>query len=311
MTDLDTVPWLRGDDPGTGPAVRRVPVSPGGRKRGGWELSRRTLLRAGTAVGMAALSVFPAARRAYADGYEIYAACPTYASDHNCSPGCGPSTIFADSCNTSGTNIGFHKNDGVTWMLRPNQCYGGTYDGWLWLYNGACGACTCSVERRCHDGYKKTSSGWVKSICRWNTKCGCLGTVSWPTTQRTNTGVNVYTVQHLLTARGHATEIDGIFGGDTEAKVKSFQAAAGIGATGVVNATTWPALVTTVRSGVTSHAVRAAQRQLNRRGYVLVVDGVFGAGTDSATRDFQRQNGLTVDGVIGVNSWRTLTGAAV
>ncbi|WP_405110258.1 peptidoglycan-binding protein [Micromonospora sp. NBC_01405] len=311
MTDLDTVPWLRGTDPGTGPAVRRAPVHPGGRKRAGWELSRRTLLRAGTAVGMAALSVFPAARRAYADGYTIYAGCPTYASNHNCSPGCGPSTIFADSCITSGTNTGFHKNDGVTWTLRPNQCYGGTYDGWLWLYQGACGACACSVERRCHDGYKKTSSGWVKSICRWNTKCGCLGTVSWPTTQRTNTGVNVYTVQHLLTARGHATEIDGIFGGDTEAKVKSFQAAAGIGATGVVNATTWPALVTTVRSGGSGDAVRAAQRQLNRRGYVLVVDGVFGPGTDSATRDFQRQNGLTVDGVIGVNSWRTLTGAAV
>ncbi|WP_433349816.1 peptidoglycan-binding domain-containing protein [Micromonospora sp. CA-111912] len=311
MTDLATVPWLRGTDPGTGSAVRRVPVEPGGRKRAGWELSRRTLLRAGTAVGMAALSVFPAARRAYADGYTIYAGCPTYASNHNCSPGCGPSTIFADSCNTSGTNIGFHKNDGVTWILRPNQCYSGTYDGWLWLYQGACGACACSVERRCHDGYKKTSSGWVKSICRWNTKCGCLGTVSWPTTQRTNTGVNVYTVQHLLTARGHATEIDGIFGSDTEAKVKSFQTAAGLGATGVVNATTWPALVITVRSGVTGDAVRAAQRQLNRRGYVLVVDGDFGPGTDGATRDFQRQNGLTVDGVIGVNSWRTLTGAAV
>ncbi|MER5704907.1 peptidoglycan-binding protein [Micromonospora sp. NPDC002296] len=311
MTDLETVPWLRGTDPGTGPAVRRVPAHPGGRRRAGWELSRRTLLRAGTAVGMAALSVFPAARRAYADGYTIYAGCPTYASDHNCSPGCGPSTIFADSCNTSGTNTGFHKNDGVTWILRPNQCYGGTYDGWLWAYNGACGACTCSVERRCHDGYKKTNSGWVKSICRWNTKCGCLGTVSWPTTQRTNTGVNVYTVQHLLTARGHATDIDGIFGSDTEAKVKSFQAAAGIGATGVVNAATWPALVVTVRSGVTGDAVRAAQRQLNRRGYVLVVDGVFGAGTDGAARDFQRQNGLTVDGIIGVNSWRTLTGAAV
>ncbi|MEH1099530.1 peptidoglycan-binding domain-containing protein [Micromonospora sp. CPCC 205561] len=311
MTDLDAVPWLRGTDPGTGPAVRRVPRHAGGRGRAGWELSRRALLRAGTAVGMAALSVFPAARRAYADGYTIYDGCPTYASGHNCSPGCGPSTIFADACNTSGTYAGFHKNDGTTWILRPNECYGGTYDGWLWLYQGACGACACSVERRCHDGYRRTSSGWVKSICRWNTSCRCQGTVGWPTTQRTNTGVNVYTVQHLLTARNHPTAIDGIFGADTEAKVRSFQAAAGIGTTGIVDPVTWAALVVTVRSGDTGHAVRAAQRQLDRRGYALTADGIFGPATDSATRDFQRQNGLTADGVVGVNSWRTLTGAAV
>lgn len=310
MTALDAVPLLRGTDPGTESAGRRAPVRTDGRTRAGWALSRRALLRAGTAVGMAALSVFPAARRAYADGYTIYDGCPTYASDHNCSPGCGPSTIFADACNTSGTYTGFHKTDGVTWTLRPNECYAGTYDGWLWHYQGACGACACSVERRCHDGYRKTSSGWVKSICRWNTQCGCLSTATWPTTRRGDTGVNVYTVQHLLTARGYATTVDGIFGSGTESKVKSFQTAAGIAATGVVDATTWPALVTTVRSGDTGHAVRGAQRQLNKHAYGLVVDGVFGPGTDSAARDFQLQNKLTADGVIGQNTWRTLTGAA-
>ncbi|HEY0699716.1 MAG TPA: peptidoglycan-binding protein, partial [Micromonospora sp.] len=303
----DAVPSLRGTDPGTGSAERRPPA----RTRTTWALSRRALLRAGPAVGMAALSVFPAARRAYADGYTIYGGCPTYASDHNCSPGCGPSTIFADACNTSGTYTGFHRTDGVTWILRPNECYAGTYDGWLWRYQGPCGACDCSVERRCHDGYRKTSSGWVKSICRWNTQCGCPSTVSWPTSRRGDTGVNVYTVQHLLTARGYPLTVDGIFGSGTEATVKSFQTATGLAATGVVDATTWPALVVTVRSGDTGHAVRGAQRQLNRHAYGLVVDGVFGPATDSAARDFQLQNGLTADGVIGPNTWRTLTGGAV
>lgn len=311
MTALAAVPMLSGADPGTGPAGRRVPVDPDGSGRTGWALSRRGLLRAGTAVGMAAISIFPAARRAHADGYSIYASCPSYASDQNCSPGCGPSTIFADACNISGTYAGYHKNDGVTWILRPNECYAGTYDGWLWLYQGACGACACSVERRCHDGYRKTSSGWVKSICRWNTRCGCLSTVGWPTTRRGESGANVYTVQHLLTARGYPTAVDGIFGSDTETKVKSFQTSVGIGATGVVDTFTWPALVVTVRSGDTGEAVRAAQRQLNKHAYKLVVDGVFGAGTDSATRDFQRQNGLTVDGIFGPNTWRTLAGGAV
>ncbi len=313
MITLDAVPTLRGPDPGTGTAPRqRPPTSPiRSRLTTSWALSRRTLLQAGTALGLTALSIFPAARRAYADGYTIYSGCPTYASNHNCSPGCGPSPIFAAACNTSGTHTGFHKNDGTTWKLRPNQCYGGTYDGWLWRYQGACGACACSVERRCHDGYRKTSSGWVRSICRWNTKCGCLTSVSWPVTQRGHTGPNVYTVQHLLTVRGYPTTVDGIFGSGTQTKVKQFQTAKGITATGNVATLTWPALVISVRSASTGHAVRGAQRQLNKHAYGLVVDGVFGAATNAAVRDFQRKNGLAVDGVMGVSTWRTIVGGAV
>lgn len=311
MTSLDTVPVLRGSDRGTGGARRRPSSGGGLRTVRSWALSRRAVLQAGTALGMAALSVFPAARRAYADGYTIYGGCPSYAGDHDCSPGCGPSTIFADACNTGGAYTGYHKNDGTTWKLRPNQCYAGTYDGWLWRYQAACGACACSVERRCHDGYRKTSSGWVNSICRWNTQCDCLTPVSWPTTRRGDTGADVYTVQHLLTARGYSTAVDGIFGSATESRVMEFQADSLLGVNGVVDPATWPALVITVRSGDSGHKVRAAQRQLNKYAYGLAVDGAFGPLTDAAVRDFQRQNGLTVDGVVGQNTWRTLTGGAV
>ena len=77
MIALDAVPALRGTDPGTGTAIRRAPVHTDGGTRSGWGISRRTLMRVGTAMGMAALSVFPAARRAYADGYTIYDGCPS------------------------------------------------------------------------------------------------------------------------------------------------------------------------------------------------------------------------------------------
>lgn len=302
------VPPLRGARPPGAPVVtRRLPAP------APWHaLPRRSMLAAaiagGTAAGFAALGVFPAVRRARAEGYTIYSRCPSYADDHNCSPGCGPSTIYADACVTSGTLLGFHKDDGVTWTLRPNQCFTGGYDGWLWMYSGACGACACYVERRCHDGYRRTGSGWVKSICRWNTQCGCPGTVSWPTVRRGSTGVDVYAIQHLLTARGYATTADGIFGSGTEAKVKSFQQAAGLTVDGIVGRATWEALVITVDRGDQGGAVTAAQRELNSYGYQLALDGVFGPMTESTTQDFQRQNGLTVTGVVSTGTWRTLAG---
>jgi hypothetical protein len=294
---MTVVPALRG--PGRRPTTRR-PVN--------WTVTRRSVMQAGTAVGLALLGAFPAARRAIADGYTIYPRCPSYASDHNCSPGCGPSTIFADACETSGPHLGFHKDDGVTWTLRPNQCFSGSYDGWLWRHQGPCGACACSIERRCHDGYRQTGSGWVRSICRWNTDCGCLQTVAWPTVRRGNTGANVSTVQHLVTFHGFPTTVDGIFGSNTEARVRDFETSRGLTVDGVVDPQTWPALVVTIRRSDTGSAVRAGQVQLNRYGYALTVDGVFGPATEAAVRDFQRQNGLTIDGVLGQSGWRTLTG---
>lgn len=312
MTSWELVPPLRGADPGTGTATRRRPATRMPRPAGSMPVSRRTVLRAGaalgTAAGMAAIGVFPAARRAYADGYDIYGSCPSYASDHDCSPGCGPSTIFADACNTSGTYAGFHKDDGVTWTLRPNQCYSGNYDGWLWRYQGACGTCTCYVERRCHDGFRQTGSGWVRSICRWNTDCGCPGEVTWPVVRRGNSGANVYTVQHLLNFHGATLTADGAFGPLTETAVRDFQVTSGLPDTGIVDARTWPVLIVTVRRNDRTEAVRAAQRQLNKYGYALTVDGVFGAATESAVREFQRQNSITADGVVAQRTWRALTG---
>lgn len=319
MTSLDQIPTLR--RPATaaadGPAVhapRRTgrfrPGSPAGGPHG-TVLRRRRFLQAATVAGFAALGVFSAARQAYADGYEIWEGeCPSYAADHDCSPGCGPSTVFADACVTAGTYVGFHKDDGQTWTLRPNQCYAGTYDGWLWRFDGPCGTCGCGIERRCHDGYRNTGSGWVRSICRWTTDCGCEGSVTWPTVSRGDRGPDVTTVQHLLTHRDFGTDVDGIFGPLTENQVTSFQAAEGLPATGTVASQTWPALVTTVRDGDSDDAVRGAQTQLTKHGHNLEADGVFGPLTREATVAFQRDHDLTVDGIIGDQTWRTLTGTA-
>lgn len=276
-----------------------------------WATTRRRVLQAGTALGFAALGVFPSARKAYADGYDIYdGPCPSYASSHDCSPGCGPSTVYADACETSGEHAGFHKNDGVTWTLRPNGCFGGTYDGWLWRFNEACGACGCYIERRCHDGYRKVGGSWVRSICRFNTDCGCPTSVTWPTVDRGDRGPNVQSIQHLLTHHEFPTNVDGIFGTDTEARVIDFQESETLTANGIVNAATWALLVVTVRRGDSGEAVRAAQRQLVKHGLQLTVDGTFSSSMETLVRTFQQSNGIAVDGVVGQNTWRLMTGGA-
>ena len=45
--------------------------------------------------------------------------------------------------------------------------------------------------------------------------------------------------------------------------------------------------------------VRWVQTKLNADGAKLEVDGIFGALTDAAVRQFQKNHHLTVDGIVG------------
>ena len=52
--------------------------------------------------------------------------------------------------------------------------------------------------------------------------------------------------------------------------------------------------------------VRKLQTALNRAGANLTVDGSYGARTEQAVRNFQEDNGLTVDGLAGPATMRAL-----
>ncbi|GAA2442145.1 peptidoglycan-binding protein [Streptomyces macrosporus] len=66
----------------------------------------------------------------------------------------------------------------------------------------------------------------------------------------------------------------------------------------------------TLRSGSTGAQVKAAQHLLNQHGFNAgTVDGVFGAGTESAVKAFQANRGLTADGVVGARTWTALLSA--
>lgn len=61
-----------------------------------------------------------------------------------------------------------------------------------------------------------------------------------------------------------------------------------------------------LRNGSQGNFVYLLQFILNQYGYNLSVDGIFGTRTLNAVRDFQRNNSLSVDGLVGNNTWKTL-----
>ena len=58
-----------------------------------------------------------------------------------------------------------------------------------------------------------------------------------------------------------------------------------------------------------SHGSQVAELQelLNKNGYALDVDGQYGNNTRQAVIDYQKKNGLDVDGIAGENTWAALT----
>lgn len=62
-----------------------------------------------------------------------------------------------------------------------------------------------------------------------------------------------------------------------------------------------------IRKGVQGNITKLLQEKLVSLGYnTNGVDGIFGSGTYSAVREFQNARGLSVDGIVGQNTWRKL-----
>ena len=68
----------------------------------------------------------------------------------------------------------------------------------------------------------------------------------------------------------------------------------------------------TLRQGSISTYVLICQDALNALGYNAgTLDGKYGSNTISAVKKFQKNFGLTADGICGCNTWKKLAGAAV
>ena len=132
-----------------------------------------------------------------------------------------------------------------------------------------------------------------------------------PLLKKGSTGEAVEQLQKALKALGFDPgAVDGKFGANTEAAVKSFQNANGIAVDGIVGDITWLNIDEadqsnpTIKKGSTGNPVRRAQKRLTLGGYDTGgVDGIFGAKTETAVKRFQKDRGLTQDGIVGPNTW--------
>jgi N-acetylmuramoyl-L-alanine amidase len=134
-------------------------------------------------------------------------------------------------------------------------------------------------------------------------------------------GEDVRDVQQRLVALGMALDPDETarFGPTTEAAVRAFQADRRLPSDGLVGPDTWAELVEAGyalgdRALYLRHPlirgddVRALQRRLNALGFDAGrEDGILGRETDHAIREFQRNVGHDIDGIVGPQAIQALS----
>ncbi|PSQ47515.1 hypothetical protein BRD15_07015 [Halobacteriales archaeon SW_6_65_15] len=136
------------------------------------------------------------------------------------------------------------------------------------------------------------------------------GSYSWPTYSYGDQEEAVYSIQYLLEQHGYSLQYhDGIYGSEVQNTVEQFQSSKGLYVDGVVGPNTWEELYVTVWDANDDPwwATYGAQHHLRYgQGYDISVDGYYGPETENATKDFQSNAGITVDGIIGHDTWQAL-----
>lgn len=150
--------------------------------------------------------------------------------------------------------------------------------------------------------------------------------VIYSTLQKGSQGNLVAIMQEKLLVKGYRLPqfgADGYFGNETELAVKELQADAGITVDGICGDDTWGVLNDEsfvkpngpaypgylIAKPQQSEDVRKVQARLIELGYSCGpkgADSIFGTKTEDAVKTFQRGNGLSVDGIVGPDTWGKL-----
>lgn len=128
----------------------------------------------------------------------------------------------------------------------------------------------------------------------------------WPMLAPGDTGTLVAVAQYLLADRRSDLPADGVYGAQTRAAVRAFQAEQGLDETGRLDSGTWTRLTPRLSRGDVARSVRAVQVLLRADDDGIEVDGRFGQQTQRSVAGFQADRGLDVDGIVGPETWQAL-----
>ena len=151
---------------------------------------------------------------------------------------------------------------------------------------------------------------------------GYHGSTVYATLRENSEGVQVSDLQHALYELGYYDDaINGVYGQTTMDAVRAFQltnhmekvdGVAGnatlqlLYSASAKGATAPNTVYSTVRSGDMGDPVVELQDVLHQLGYINEVTGVYDSSTTAAVKNFQRNNGLDVDGVAGAATQKLL-----
>ena len=123
----------------------------------------------------------------------------------------------------------------------------------------------------------------------------------------------IYDIQEWLNRKyGLKLALDNVFGPDTKKGLPiglqrefNVQFNKGLDVDGVFGTLTYNASIN-VRKGASGNITMLIQMALFVKGYKLAMDKEFGSDTEAKVKEFQKANGLTVDGIVGKNTFKKL-----
>ena len=124
---------------------------------------------------------------------------------------------------------------------------------------------------------------------------------------------NVARIQSTLNEKyGLNISVDNIYGNETKkALVKGLQTelnkqfGSKLAVDGIFGTNTYKACIN-VRKGAEGNIAWLIQSMLICKLFNINADGIFGPATENAVREFQKRNGLSVDGIVGKNTFNKL-----
>lgn len=134
-----------------------------------------------------------------------------------------------------------------------------------------------------------------------------------PQSQKNVPKGNVARIQAILNDKyGLSIAVDNIYGNETKkALVKGLQTelnkqyGRGLAVDGIFGTNTYNFCIN-VRKGAEGNITYLIQAMLVCHSFDIDADGIFGPATENAVKDFQSRNGLSVDGIVGKNTFNKL-----